>query len=722
MNRSENIINKYEEHGIGYPYMTLNIRSMPCTTTGEILDQYYEGESVIYDYVVITNKYVWISWLSSRGSRRVYMAVKDQVTGERLALCDDIPIGSGGNQGAEIIANEYAEDGICYPNRTINIRSIPCATTGVILDQYYEGENVIYDYVIITNKYTWISWISGGGKRVYMAIKDQVTGERFALCTDVPGSGSGGSGDAERRVKEYSEAGICYPHMTLNIRSMPCATTGEILDQYYEGESVIYDYVVITDRYVWISWTSGGSGKRVYMAVKEQSSGERFALCTDIPGSGSGGSVGGAPMPGVRKVFIDPGHGGSDPGALGNGLRESAVVLDIAKKLGGLLVSKGIMVKYSRESDKYVDLAERSRQANEWGADLFISVHTNAFDGNAFGTECYTHPGDSLEAKQLSANVANTISSELGIYNRGHKEADFAVLRLSNMPAILVETAFIDNNTEANLLKEKSMNFAKAIYKAITGSAIDGGNIELDYSKLFKGGYLQSIIDNSWIFNNMALAFTSDDFSAKSKPILTSLNPMISISGEVSGVARIGSGDYTLTYDGSSTLAANVMSKYIGSDVDINFSQKDLKDVFKVAGVAIPVGESFKVTTKVTGINRVEIIAEHQVNTSFLPEEFKHFPLYARIKIDIYKMGRLRNLYVPAYSSQEIVVADPEAGVDWGNLAESGALVVQGLVVCATLAAAVIMIGGAMPAVGAGSTITAGLAGLTRIFAMVPAR
>lgn len=106
----EQIINKYSEDGICYPYMTLNIRSLPCATTGDILDQYYEGESVIYDYVVITDKYVWISWISSGSSRRVYMAVKEQSTGERLALCTDIPIGSGGNQGAETITNEYAED------------------------------------------------------------------------------------------------------------------------------------------------------------------------------------------------------------------------------------------------------------------------------------------------------------------------------------------------------------------------------------------------------------------------------------------------------------------------------------------------------------------------------------------------------------------------------------------------------------------------------------
>lgn len=256
----------------------------------------------------------------------------------------------------------------------------------------------------------------------------------------------------EKIINKYAEDGICYPNRRINIRSIPCATTGIILDQYYEGESVIYDYVIITDQYVWISWISS-SGRRIYMAVKDQATGERYALITDVPGGGSGDSVGGTPMPGVKKVFIDPGHGGSDPGAVGHGLKESEIVLNIAKKLGSLLTSTGIAVKYSRESDVYVDLAERARLANEWGADLFVSVHTNAFNGSSYGTECYMHPDDTLETKQLSTNVANTISSKLGLYNRGHKEADFAVLRLSKMPAILIETAFIDNEKEAIILK-----------------------------------------------------------------------------------------------------------------------------------------------------------------------------------------------------------------------------------------------------------------------------
>lgn len=74
---------------------------------------------------------------------------------------------------------------------------------------------------------------------------------------------------AETIINKYPEDGICYPRITINIRNIPCATTGTVLDQYYVGESVIYDNVIITEKYVWISWTSAGSGRRVYMAVKD---------------------------------------------------------------------------------------------------------------------------------------------------------------------------------------------------------------------------------------------------------------------------------------------------------------------------------------------------------------------------------------------------------------------------------------------------------------------
>lgn len=128
-----------------------------------------------------------------------------------------------------------------------------------------------------------------------------------------------------------------------------------------------------------------------------------------------------------------------------------------------ILNSYGISVKYSRETDTFVDLAPRAQMANNWGANLFVSIHANSATASASGTECFTHPYDVLKTKTLSSNIATSISNALGIQNRGHKEEDFAVLRLTSMPAILVETAFITNSDDANLLITKQDDFANAI-------------------------------------------------------------------------------------------------------------------------------------------------------------------------------------------------------------------------------------------------------------------
>lgn len=182
-----------------------------------------------------------------------------------------------------------------------------------------------------------------------------------------------------------------------------------------------------------------------------------------VSGDSDGGDIV-PPVPSGRKVFIDPGHGGSDSGAIGNGLNEKDIVLEISKKVGNILTQNGVTVEYSRKNDTYISLDGRAQMANNWGASLFISIHANsASSSEATGTECFTYPTADEQNKKLSANIAKAIANKFDIANRGHKEADFAVLRLTNMPAILVETAFINNTNDANLLKNRQGDFAQVI-------------------------------------------------------------------------------------------------------------------------------------------------------------------------------------------------------------------------------------------------------------------
>lgn len=160
------------------------------------------------------------------------------------------------------------------------------------------------------------------------------------------------------------------------------------------------------------------------------------------------------------KLFIDPGHGGQDPGAMAHGLYEKTLVLDLAKRIESKLkVFENVEVKMSRNDDRYLSLTERTNIANIWKADLFISLHINsATDEAANGFESYIYNGDVSAKTKAFQNVAHPeIMAQIpGVRDRGKKMANFAVLRQSHMPALLTENLFIVNKADADRLKQSS--------------------------------------------------------------------------------------------------------------------------------------------------------------------------------------------------------------------------------------------------------------------------
>lgn len=156
------------------------------------------------------------------------------------------------------------------------------------------------------------------------------------------------------------------------------------------------------------------------------------------------------------KIFIDPGHGGSDPGTTGNGLKEKELTLEIATHIKNFLLSEynNVMVKMSRIDDSYLTLTERTNEANAWGADYFLSIHINA--GGGEGYEDYIYPGISGVTKAYQSTIHSEIMKLVDFKDRGKKTANFHVLRESNMPALLTENGFIDNSRDAAKLKSAS--------------------------------------------------------------------------------------------------------------------------------------------------------------------------------------------------------------------------------------------------------------------------
>ena len=169
------------------------------------------------------------------------------------------------------------------------------------------------------------------------------------------------------------------------------------------------------------------------------------------------------------KIFIDPGHGGHDPGAVGTKSKEAENVLKVALALEKKLKRKGYEVKLSRRTDTYLTLKQRADLANAWGADLFISVHDNsAVNKTATGFETFIFNGNvSGKTIKLQQHVHNTIAKGIGLRDRGLKRANFAVLRLTSIPALLIEYGFISNIGDEKIIAFEIERQAQLTFEGI---------------------------------------------------------------------------------------------------------------------------------------------------------------------------------------------------------------------------------------------------------------
>jgi len=191
--------------------------------------------------------------------------------------------------------------------------------------------------------------------------------------------------------------------------------------------------------------------------------GRTLALRPSFPTSAEPLSADGLPVVprGRFKVVIDPGHGGPDPGAIGiRGLRETDVVLDVSLQLARLLEARGVVVEMTRTSDIDVDLPPRVAQANQSGADAFISIHANALSmarPDVNGIESFYFAGGPQAG--LSRRLADAVQQQMlaispGTPDRGVKAARFFVIRRATMPSTLVEMGFVTGRLDASRLGE----------------------------------------------------------------------------------------------------------------------------------------------------------------------------------------------------------------------------------------------------------------------------
>ncbi|WP_242268364.1 N-acetylmuramoyl-L-alanine amidase [Bacillus cereus group sp. BfR-BA-01408] len=185
-----------------------------------------------------------------------------------------------------------------------------------------------------------------------------------------------------------------------------------------------------------------------------------------------------------KTIIIDPGHGGADPGKPTKGLSESKIVLDTSLRLQQLLEKHTpFTVLLTRESDtrpghdQKSSLQERVKFAKQNEGDIFISIHANAFNGNAKGTETYYYNSSESEktnphveeSRVLAEKIQTRLVEALQTRDRGVKHGDLHVIRENDMPAVLTELAFIDNGIDYSKLSTANGRqiAAEAIYEGV---------------------------------------------------------------------------------------------------------------------------------------------------------------------------------------------------------------------------------------------------------------
>ena len=175
------------------------------------------------------------------------------------------------------------------------------------------------------------------------------------------------------------------------------------------------------------------------------------------------------------RIALDAGHGGSDPGAVYKGRQEKDDTLDLTLAVGDILKKNGIDVYYTRSTDEYESPFKKATDANNSGADLFVSIHRNSSENpNQYsGVETLVYSDTGLKA-EVARNINNQLE-DAGFKNLGVDERkNLVVLKRTKMPAVLVEAGFINNDKDNYLFDEEFDSIAQAIADGILESIPSG--------------------------------------------------------------------------------------------------------------------------------------------------------------------------------------------------------------------------------------------------------
>jgi N-acetylmuramoyl-L-alanine amidase len=175
-----------------------------------------------------------------------------------------------------------------------------------------------------------------------------------------------------------------------------------------------------------------------------------------------------------KTIVVDAGHGGKDPGTLGNRystMPEKYINLSIANEVVDQLKAKGARVIMTRSSDRFIELEDRAAIAEKYHADLFVAIHTNASEKRSeSGFTVYTSRSPSWSSRK-AAYAINSAMTNAGFESNGVSQADYKVLVLHDRPAVLVECGYLTNYAECKRMNTASYRerIANSIVAGISG-------------------------------------------------------------------------------------------------------------------------------------------------------------------------------------------------------------------------------------------------------------
>ena len=361
------------------------------------------------------------------------------------------------------------------------------------------------------------------------------------------------------------------------------------------------------------------------------------------------------------KIMLDPGHGGSDPGASGpSAPHEATLVLRCGTALKNRIVNEcGGTVKMTRTTDTFVSLSSRKASSVSYDPYIFCSLHLNAFNTTAKGTETYyywTSGNSSLLANKVQAQLIANFKTVSGFTptNRGVKTANYTVIMgSSNVPAVLTEGLFVDNKTEWNIIKSESN----------------------DGFKKWVQGHLYGFYDRLVLLKSDLYNPSGSSSSSTPDPTMT-LNPTSMNFSCVEGksttnAVSIKGSNLTATPTASITgTGFSISSKSLstsGGSVTVKFAPTTTGSF---SGTLTITSGSLKKTVKLTGTaTAAPLTFTEKWNSSDQKGTLTKFGWDAsKVRNMTYNKGKL---YL-VYNTSDIKVVNAQTGADLGNLDKTG--------------------------------------------------